>query len=534
MQTVLILREECVCAVLLILAVLFSRAFREAAERKAFQGVSAWALIHTLLEGVTVWTVNRPEQMIPALRFGLYAVFCLSAVLFSRALLLYTAQLSGFQPGGKTRWISLLPAVLYTALLPVLRRDPATQEGIRAAAGPLVSAGLAAACVCCFAALAFAIRAREEMQQPTRVLLAASALMLPAAGAVQLVFPGLFLSGGAVTLAVAGLLCALERKDEAEPDRSTLMDAMTGLETRNSYERDILKYDREYLENPGTQFIFLFADLNNLKSVNGMYGHTAGDEYISFIGRILREGLKEAEHIYRMGGDEFLAVYRNMPEETVIRGMEKVREACAQEARQKDYTPLLAMGYATSGSQYGSLHDVLRAADYMMYRNKADLKLERVQESGNSSTKLNLSGLTDRTFEAVCAGGDSVFLTLRNQHTGVTRISPKLADFLGLKEEFLADFQQIWMERLLPEDLPAYREALAAAEKEEKPLNCRCRVQDAGGRCTLVRCQGTLYHGRDGEPDYFCEYILPDSTSSGEAGEPGTAGTGCGKAETGV
>ena len=509
MQTMLILREECVCAVLLILAVLFSRAFREAAERKAFQGVSAWALIHTLLEGVTVWTVNRPEQMLPALHFGLYAVFCLSAVLFSRALLLYTAQLSGFQPGGKTRWISLLPAVLYTALLPVLRRDPATQEGIRAAAGPLVSAGLAAACVCCLAALAFAIRAREEMQQPTRVLLAASALMLPAAGAVQLVFPGLFLSGGAVTLAVAGLLCALERKDEAEPDRSTLMDAMTGLETRNSYERDILKYDREYLENPGTQFIFLFADLNNLKSVNGMYGHTAGDEYIAFIGRILREGLKEAEHIYRMGGDEFLAIYRNADEKTVEAETEQVHRVCDEAAKKKEYTPMLATGYAVSGPQYRNLHDVLRVADYMMYQHKAELKREMSTGATHKGTKLNLTGLLDKSFEAMCLNDGDCYPFMQNMETGVTRVAPRLEEAFGLEKVFFADFDEAWLKRMHPEDRAAFVADMESVRKEESGRQFRpYRVMNAKGDYMTMVTHGGVYHGKDGEPDLFAGYIV--------------------------
>lgn len=289
-----------------------------------------------------------------------------------------------------------------------------------------------------------------------------------------------------------------------------MRDTMTGTESRICYERDILELDREHREHPEQRFIFLFADMNNLKSVNGMYGHSAGDEYIAFIGETLRRCLKTAEHIYRMGGDEFLAIYRNAEEATVIREIEAVRDACDKEAEKRSYKPLLAMGYAVSGPQYESLHEVLRAADYMMYQNKADLKLQLVQKAGYGGTRLNLSGLTDRIFEVFCAAGDDFYPFLQNLHTGVTRIAPGMMTFFGLDSEFQADFHQEWLLRVHPEDRETFRKQLDSALRGEEKLACRCRLKDREGRYILTACHGAVYHGRDGEPDYFSGYLLPE------------------------
>ena len=56
--------------------------------------------------------------------------------------------------------------------------------------------------------------------------------------------------------------------------------------------------------------------------------------------------LRNAEHIYRMGGDEFLAIYRKTDEKTVIKDIRRVQEACARGSETLHYTPELAIGYA--------------------------------------------------------------------------------------------------------------------------------------------------------------------------------------------
>lgn len=287
-------------------------------------------------------------------------------------------------------------------------------------------------------------------------------------------------------------------------------DALTGTESRNCYERDILEYDRSYQADPGQIFIFLFADMNNLKSVNGMYGHSAGDDYIRMVAANLLANLKSAEHVYRMGGDEFLAVYRNVEEETVRNEIDRVRESLAREAEKVPYTPMLAMGYAMSGSQYRNLHDVLRVSDYMMYRNKAELKREVALERESGGTRLNLVGLTDRIFDAICGASDELYPYMTNMETNVTRISPAMKERFGLESEFIHDFlDELWQQRIHPEDRERFMEDVTAALRGAHQYHkCTCRIRDAKNEYVLVRCHGGLCRGRDGEMDIFFGYLM--------------------------
>ena len=64
-------------------------------------------------------------------------------------------------------------------------------------------------------------------------------------------------------------------------ERKVMLDALSGLGTRLGYEHDMVEYDRQFLNDRETSFTFVFVDINNLRSVNGLYGHIEGDSYIS-------------------------------------------------------------------------------------------------------------------------------------------------------------------------------------------------------------------------------------------------------------
>ena len=355
--------------------------------------------------------------------------------------------------------------------------------------------------------LILSFRNWRRLSSRIRYALIPMLLMLVAAETAQILVRELLLTGGALTIVTVGFFFSLENPAIAL-ERTMMMDAMTGVESRNSYERDIQEYDRQYQSNPEQKFIFLFADMNNLKSVNGLFGHDAGDEYIQFIASTLRNCLKSAEHIYRMGGDEFLAIYRNAEEKTVEAETEQVHRVCDEAAKKKEYTPMLATGYAVSGPQYRNLHDVLRVADYMMYQHKAELKREMSTGATHKGTKLNLTGLLDKSFEAMCLNDGDCYPFMQNMETGVTRVAPRLEEAFGLEKVFFADFDEAWLNRIHPEDRAAFAADMESVRKEESGRQFRpYRVMNAKGDYMTMVTHGGVYHGKDGEPDLFAGYI---------------------------
>ena len=86
----------------------------------------------------------------------------------------------------------------------------------------------------------------------------------------------------------------------------------------------------------------------------------------------MRETLKLAEHIYRVGGDEFVAVYLSPDDDAVAAEMEQTAARCREITDQ--VVPLeIAMGYV-SGVADGEPGWILQAADRMMYENKMAMK----------------------------------------------------------------------------------------------------------------------------------------------------------------
>ena len=510
MYPLLILREELVCLVILIFLMLLSRTYRKGKDGRLFNRLLISAAIHVVMDGVTVWTVNHTETVPYALNCAAHIVFYIAAILFAKEILIYSVRL--LYPGQEDKWnrAGLILTALYVAALPFMQIQFRQFHGTWASAGFAAYAGYGVGYVFFFLSMALLLRNWKDLSLRVKTTLLPMMLILLTAETVQILVPEFLFTGGAVTIVTVGFFFSLESPNIVM-ERYAMTDAMTGVENRNCYERDIQEYDRQYRSDPKQKFTFLFADMNNLKSVNGMYGHDAGDEYITFIAVTLRNTLKDAEHIYRMGGDEFLAIFLNKDESAVIRGIEKIREACEQERMHKKYNPVLALGYAVSGPQYQSLHDVLKVADYMMYQNKAELKRENAMEAGHKGTALNLTGLTDRLFDAMCLSGEGYYPFIRNLETGVTRVAPGLAKRFGLEDSFFADFRSVWTERIHPDDRNTFLNGLDAVLNGEKRRVDSCRVMDAAGNYVPVSVSGGVYRGTDGEPDLLTGYMAcPD------------------------
>lgn len=100
--------------------------------------------------------------------------------------------------------------------------------------------------------------------------------------------------------------------------RAALIDPLTGLYNR----RYALPFLRQLIGTPGSRprpFAVMVADLDHFKLINDTYGHAAGDAVLRGIADLLTANLRAEDMIARIGGEEFLIVLPDTPEDVARR-----------------------------------------------------------------------------------------------------------------------------------------------------------------------------------------------------------------------
>ena len=154
-------------------------------------------------------------------------------------------------------------------------------------------------------------------------------------------------------------------------------DPLTNVSNRRAYE------DKEtFLQskiNSGEDYRFAIAmfDVNNLKLVNDINGHEAGDAYLIRACRLICNIFKHSP-VYRVGGDEFIAV---LTESDYDRRSELLGELSASLSPYTGEIPLpedfvsIACGIAEYERGVDeSVQDITNRADDKMYQNKKLIK----------------------------------------------------------------------------------------------------------------------------------------------------------------
>ena len=140
-------------------------------------------------------------------------------------------------------------------------------------------------------------------------------------------------------------------------------DMLTSLLNRNEMNNRIDSL-QDCSADEGKTIGVVFADLNGLKRVNDADGHDAGDELLRNAARAMLDVFND-EEVFRVGGDEFLALIVGATEQDVARKVEALREAA------KNYEGVV---FAIGGCVAKGGEDVRRAmrlSDELMYEDKS-------------------------------------------------------------------------------------------------------------------------------------------------------------------
>ena len=93
----------------------------------------------------------------------------------------------------------------------------------------------------------------------------------------------------------------------ADLERTSRVDPLTRIANRMRLDEDFEEV-RAQINRTGGTFGLVEADLDRFKSINDQLGHLAGDDVLTSVARALQAALRAGDHVYRYGGEEFIAV----------------------------------------------------------------------------------------------------------------------------------------------------------------------------------------------------------------------------------
>lgn len=151
-------------------------------------------------------------------------------------------------------------------------------------------------------------------------------------------------------------------------------DPLTGLANRRMLQS---RFDaRVAAASDGDELALLYIDLDRFKDVNDRLGHDLGDELLRAVGVRLRESLREADVVARIGGDEFAVLVfgpkvRREAGDIADRLLATMNEPYLLRGRQMRVT--VSIGLTFGGNVAGirpRLEDVLKNADIGLHEAK--------------------------------------------------------------------------------------------------------------------------------------------------------------------
>jgi diguanylate cyclase (GGDEF)-like protein len=103
-------------------------------------------------------------------------------------------------------------------------------------------------------------------------------------------------------------------------------DSLTGVGNRGSFDEALLRHDTP--DGRERRVAILVIDIDRFKQVNDQHGHVAGDSVLVDTARAMADCLREVDHLFRIGGDEFAIVVPDIDEGTAAELAGRMIERC--------------------------------------------------------------------------------------------------------------------------------------------------------------------------------------------------------------
>lgn len=146
------------------------------------------------------------------------------------------------------------------------------------------------------------------------------------------------------------------------------VDLMTGLENRTAF------IEMQKQESAAEKMAYIMFDINNLKTVNDQYGHREGDQLIIEAAECIRDVFERVGQCFRIGGDEFVVVWKGASKEEVAGALAQLDRRIRQANMKRSVDVEIAYGYAVRTGMSKTVQELYQEADSNMYKKKQEMK----------------------------------------------------------------------------------------------------------------------------------------------------------------
>jgi diguanylate cyclase (GGDEF)-like protein len=157
---------------------------------------------------------------------------------------------------------------------------------------------------------------------------------------------------------------------QAELRQLVITDSLTGTRNRRFFD-EIINRELQQHRRYRTPLSIVFLDIDRFKTINDTLGHETGDQVLREVAGFLLRNIREADYVFRWGGDEFLVLI-SCGEEEALRRARDLQTRFAESPQLADLPPgvALSVGAVEIPPDAEDVLSLIQLADERMYENK--------------------------------------------------------------------------------------------------------------------------------------------------------------------
>lgn len=174
---------------------------------------------------------------------------------------------------------------------------------------------------------------------------------------------------------------SLRRKIQEEIWLQATVDDMTKM-IKRKIGLKILEEEMKKVIDDKKKLTICYLDINGLKEINDKLGHCFGDDIIITVAAIIKNAIRRSDITIRMGGDEFLTIFKDFGYNNAITIWERVNKKIEEvnEKENKKYLISISCGFAEySYTHKLTMEEFIAIADAEMYKDKRNKKSKELK-----------------------------------------------------------------------------------------------------------------------------------------------------------